>query len=261
VTYTIQLQTNHGAFMMNRHDLHQPSAIVQTGKPHINDEIEVLLAISDWMPDGAVMVDAGANIGLISIPMARRLHQRGGRVIAFEPQRLIYYMLAGNAAHAGLSNIYCHQIALSSRPDTILVPERDPEQHQDFGAVSLVAGEQDGVYVQALPIDNLGLDRLDLIKLDVEGMEIAVLEGAEETIQQNRPLIWVEIWPPNYESVGRWFDEHDYELLIFDALNFCAVPIEKRKEYPLGFPKFDGQSNPFFVTTFGQIGTEAGKSQ
>lgn len=257
MSFSIQLQTNHGPFIMNRHDLHQPYAIVQTGRPHIEHEIQKLLAISDMLPEAPLMLDAGANIGLISIPLARRLQPRGGRVVAFEPQRLIYYMLAGNAALAGISNIFCHQIALSNKTDTILVPDTDPEQRQDFGAVSLMAKEANGVFVQALPIDNLGLDRLDLIKLDVEGMELVVLEGALETIAQFRPLIWIEIWPANYESVTRWMHEHDYNLLTFDALNFCAIPTEKHEQFPLNLPAFDGTTNPFFVEAFGHDGSGA----
>jgi len=251
VTFTIQLSTNRGTFMMNRHDLHQPHAIVNTGRPHIDHEIEALLTISDWLPDGAVFVDAGANIGLISIPMALRFQERGGRVVAFEPQRLTYYMLAGNAALAGLSNIYCHQIALSSEPGSIVVPERDPHQHQDFGAVSLVSGELNGIEVRAIPVDELGLDRLDLLKLDVEGMELVVLGGATQTIAAFRPLIWIEIWPNNYESVAPWFAANQYTILTFDALNFCAVPDEKLEQFPFKFPRFDGVTNPFFSEAFG----------
>lgn len=236
--------------MMNRHDLHQPQAIVNTGRPHIDHEIEALLAISDWLPDGSVFVDAGANIGLISIPIANRLQDRGGRVVAFEPQRLTYYMLAGNAALAGLSNIYCHQIALSAEPGSIIVPERDPHQHQDFGAVSLLSAEVEGISVRTVPIDQLGLDRLDLLKLDVEGMELSVLAGAIQSIEAFRPIIWIEIWPHNYDSVSQWFEKNRYNLFIFDALNFCAVPTDKIKEFPFKLPKFDGVNNPFFVETF-----------
>lgn len=251
MTFTIQLSTNRGTFMMNRHDLHQPHAIVNTGRPHIDHEIEALLAISDRLADGAVFVDAGANIGLISIPMALRLQERGGRVVAFEPQRLTYYMLAGNAALAGLSNIYCHQIALSSEPGSIMVPERDPHQHQDFGAVSLDSGEVNEIEVRAVPIDLLGLDRLDLLKIDVEGMELEVLDGAAQTIAASRPYIWIEVWPNNYESVVPWFAYNKYTIHTFDALNFCAVPDEKLENFPFKFPRFDGVTNPFFVEAFG----------
>lgn len=254
MSFTIQLQTNHGPFMMNRHDIHQPYGIVRTGKPHIENEIQMLLKISDMLSHAPLMLDAGANIGLISIPLATRLRTRGGRVIAFEPQRLIYYMLAGNAALAGLANIYCHNIALSNEPKTIVVPEQDPEHHQDFGAVSLTAEPPSGISVQAVPIDHLGLDRFDLLKLDVEGMEIAVLDGALQAITQFRPLIWIEIWPPKYPSVTAWLREQGYDLFIFDALNFCAIPNEKRHQFPLDLPAFDGQSNPFFVEAFGHDG-------
>lgn len=251
MTFTIQLQTNRGTFMMNRHDLHQPHSIVRTGRPHIDDEIEALLSLADRLPDGALVIDAGANIGLISIPIARHLKDRGGRVVAFEPQRLIYYMLAGNAVHAGLANLYCHQMALTSEPGTMIVPERDPERTQDFGQVSLLTEEQHGITIQAVPIDDLPLDRLDLMKIDVEGMELDLLEGAVETIKKFRPLIWIEIWPANYASVGGWLKDRDYVIFIYNALNFIAVPIEKSGELSGEFHEFNGTDNPMYDAIYG----------
>lgn len=236
---------------MNRHDFHQPHAIVRTGRPHIDNEIEILLAVADILPEGAVFIDAGANIGLIAVPLACRIQARGGRVIAFEPQRLTYYMLAGNIVLAGLTNIFCHQIALGAQPGTVLVPERNPGEPQDFGAVSLLAEEVHGITVPVVPIDHLGLDRFDLLKLDVEGMELSVLSGAEEAIMKFRPLIWVEIWPVNYEPVCSWLANRNYELFVFDALNFLAVPFERESKLPFTLEKFDGLQNPHFVDAFG----------
>lgn len=245
MSFTIQLQTSHGEFLMNRNDRHQPMAIVRTGRPHIEREIQLLLGVVGCLPDGAVVVDAGANIGLIAIPLARALEHRGGMVLAFEPQRLIYYMLAGNVALAGLQNCVCHQGALDATEGGIEVPVADPWQEQDFGMVSLAGEVQNGDLVQAVPIDLLALDRLDLIKIDVEGMEGRVLAGAEETIARCRPLIWIEVWPDAYQEIFEWMMSRNYAMFVVDQLNFISIPDERCKDFAFDFPLFDGSVNPF----------------
>lgn len=230
---------------MNRNDRHQPQTIVRTGVPHIEREIQMILAISDHLPDGALAIDAGANIGLISIPLAQRLASRGGVVFAFEPQRLTYYMLAGNTALAGLENLVCHQLALGEAPGMLSVPILNPHIEQDFGMVSLGSGEGDGDLIQSVTIDMLDLGRLDFLKIDVEHMELAVLSGGVETIHRYRPLIWIEVWPQHYAAIFAWFSQRNYTMLIVDALNFCAVPAERLRDFPIAFQGFDGVDNPY----------------
>lgn len=259
LTYSIQLQTRYGPFLMNRHDRHQPLAILQTGAPHIDAEIQSLLALSDLLPDGAQVVDAGANIGLISVPLAQRLAPRGGTVMAFEPQRLIYYMLAGNTVLAGLDNLVCLQLALGDAEGEVVVPRLDPHQPQDFGMVSLAGEGGSGDRVRLITIDSLDLPRLDLLKIDVEQLEIRVLNGASQTIARCRPLIWIEVWPAMHAEVHAWMEAHDYDMGIADELNFCAVPRERRAGLPITMTLFDGTAHPFWDGQRGAgTGTVAG---
>ena len=243
MSYAICLDTNYGRFIMNRHDRHQPLAILRTGAPHIEPEIRALLTIADILPDGALVVDAGANIGLISVPLAQRLQGKAGSVLAFEPQRLIYYMLAGNTALAGLENLTCLQMGLSDCASAANVPNLNPHVDQDFGMVTLTEDDGSGDLVQTIALDDLGLERLDLLKIDVEHMELPVLVGATETIKRHRPFIWIEVWPDNYAPIYDWMTQNGYSMRIVDELNFCAIPQERDYEFPLDLPEFDGVSN------------------
>lgn len=244
--YSVQLPTRYGDFIMNRNDFHQPVAILRTGAPHIDSEIQMILSLADLLPTGAVAIDAGANIGLVSIPLAQRLGTMGGRVLAFEPQRLIYYMLAGNTALAGLENLVCHQLALGDAEATVMVPRLDPQGSQDFGMVSLVgSGSGDeGDPVLQVTIDMLGLERLDLLKIDVEHMELAVLSGAAETIARFSPIIWIEVWPEHYGTIHQWLGARGYTMYIADDLNFCAVTQARQQELKLEGKVFDGVHHP-----------------
>ncbi|MEQ8789094.1 MAG: FkbM family methyltransferase [Pirellulaceae bacterium] len=142
------------------------------------------------LTSGDVVVDAGANIGTHTVFFAQRVAPRGF-VLAFEPQRLAFQNLCANVALNGLTNVDCRRAAIAAERSTVHVPFLDPGAAQNFGALSLKqqsAGEQ----VDALSIDELGLRRCKLLKIDVEGMEREVLLGAAETIGRLRPLLCVE---------------------------------------------------------------------
>jgi len=78
-------------------------------------------------------VDAGANIGLVSVPLASWLKPRGGTVLAFEPQRMLFYALCGAAALNDLDNLQVRNQALGSRRGMVRVPPQDYGKPQDFG--------------------------------------------------------------------------------------------------------------------------------
>jgi FkbM family methyltransferase len=126
-----------------------------------------------------VAVDVGANIGALTIGMAR-LVQPQGMVHAFEPQRAIFELLSNNIRLNGLTNVTAHRRAVGSERGTIRVPPLDYAATNNFGGVALGAAE--GEAVEVVTIDDLGLTRLRLLKVDVEGMESEVVTGARTTI-------------------------------------------------------------------------------
>jgi hypothetical protein len=82
------LESVYGKFVVNRHCAYQADVLVKTGYPHIEAELAKILAIVRSLPDGSVVVDAGANIGRVSIPIAREIKAKRGIVHAFEVQRM-----------------------------------------------------------------------------------------------------------------------------------------------------------------------------
>ena len=142
------------------------------------------------MRPGDVVVEAGANIGVHTLPLAKRVGP-GGRVYAFEPQRLVFQTLCANAALNGLTNVDCRQAACGADRGEILVPEFDFSAANNFGGLSLGRHAQ-GERVPVVTIDSLALPACRFIKADVEGMELQVLKGARETIARCRPVLYVE---------------------------------------------------------------------
>ena len=178
-------QCRHGPMLFNRRDMYIGRSLDAYGE---YSEAEIIVMRQLLWP-GAVVVEAGANIGALTVPLARIVGAQG-HVIAFEPQRLQFQILCANLALNGLYNVFAHQQGLGRAPGEARVPVILPDQDVNFGGVSLEANQ--GEPVQIVTIDSLKLKGLSLLKADVEGMEHAVLEGGRETIARLRPALYVE---------------------------------------------------------------------
>lgn len=144
---------------------------------------------------GDTAVDAGANIGTVTMPLARAVGP-SGRVYAFEPQRRAHALLWANAAMNGLTQVVPVRAGLAATAGTMLVPgaSGDAPGEENHGAVAL-ARSGPGDPVPVMPLDALALPACALIKIDVEGMEASVLAGAARTIARHRPIIYAEAHP------------------------------------------------------------------
>jgi FkbM family methyltransferase len=223
------IESVYGRFVVNRHCEFQAESLIKTGHPHIQDELNKILTIVGSLPENCVVVDAGANAGLVSLPVAREILDRGGMVYAFEVQRMLYYALCGTAALNDLENLYVHNWALGSAVGTLKAGKPDYGAPQDFGMFSLVnqndphASEQ----VPVTTIDSLALPRLDFLKIDVEGMEIEVLKGARETIRTWKPWCWIEYWKVDVNAITAQFGDLGYNFYTMDQLNLLCAPAER----------------------------------
>jgi FkbM family methyltransferase len=146
--------------------------------------------LDQLLKPGMVALDIGANIGAHTIPMARKVGP-AGRVLAFEPQRQVFQLLCANAALGALANVVARHAAVGREPDEITVPRIDYEKGGNFGGLAL-GGFDTGEQVPVVTVDGLGLAQCHVMKIDVEGMENDVLEGAADTIGRLRPVLYVE---------------------------------------------------------------------
>jgi FkbM family methyltransferase len=138
---------------------------------------------------GDVAIDAGANIGALTVAMAQLVGKQGA-VLAFEPQRAVFDILVNNVRLNGLTNVFAHCRALGKSAGTVRVPRLDYEQVDNFGGVALGSSKGDDVAV--VTIDSLAVPRLRLLKVDVEGMECEVVAGARATIARFQPALYIE---------------------------------------------------------------------
>jgi FkbM family methyltransferase len=221
------VNTDHGAMLVNRLDFQVVKGgavgvgfqLLEYGE-YDSDEIIKAIRLLKWQFDrhgpGVVAIDGGANIGVHTVEWAKYL--RGwGRVIAFEPQEIIYYALAGNIVIANAFNVTAHHAALDSVAGQMDMPVPNYMAPGNFGGLQLkIAGQDIGqdctetTPVRVMTVDGLGLDRLDLLKLDVEGMELGALAGASETIGRCRPVILAEAIRCGRAELRGFLESRDY---------------------------------------------------
>jgi len=155
-------------------------------------ESEVQLFRKVILP-GDTVLDLGANIGAHTVSISRLIGEKGV-VLAFEPERNNFYTLAGNIAINNIKNAVVFQMAIGDQKGEISVPELDFAKTTNFGGLELSKeAKYDRSYnVPLETIDNLKLNKLNFMKIDVEGMEAEVLRGAKDSIKKFRPFIYVE---------------------------------------------------------------------
>lgn len=172
--------------LVNRHDIYIGRSLLELGE-FSEGEVDLFRQV---LRPGAIVVEAGANIGSHTVPLAR-LVGPSGRIYAFEPQRIVFQLLCANVALNSLTNVVTHWSAVGDQAGEVWIPDIDYGQPNNFGGLGL-EGRSGGEKVPLQTIDAMGLSRLDLLKADVEGMEQSVLSGARETIERTHPLLYVE---------------------------------------------------------------------
>jgi FkbM family methyltransferase len=168
------------------------------GRPAVFETLKDLDAYIELCPQRRVAVQAGGNVGIWALELARQFEQ----VITFEPDPVNFACLEHNTAKAG--NVYIYHAGLGH-----YICERGLiREARNCGASRLSMAEKGtGPLVSIMTIDSLELPVLDLLQLDVEGFELYALLGAEETIRRCRPLIVLEM-----KGHGREYGYTDAEL-------------------------------------------------
>jgi FkbM family methyltransferase len=182
--------------------------------------------IGKLLQPGQNMVDIGANLGEVALSCAKRV-QPGGKVFAFEPNPAAYELLAANLElNSGLP---CQPIPLALGAIEGTVQLRLPD-HRNNGTVTIDAsGISFGGYIGACSMetldgyaDRVSLPKIHLVKIDVEGYESAVLNGAKRCIDRWRPLLVLELVDSLQRVHGRtandlaeWLREQNYAIEDF----------------------------------------------
>lgn len=256
--------TNHGSMLVNRHDYRITSDNGGYGvgfqllnnsafDPHeIDFAVQLLTTRKQNFGDGVVAIDCGANIGVHTIEWAQAMHN-WGEVIAFEAQERIFYALAGNVALNNCFNARAIWAAVGACEGEIFVPRPNYFSPSSFGSLEIRKEsntefigqeidytEENCIKTKMTSIDQLNLSRLDFIKIDIEGMEMEALVGAEKSIEVHRPQLMIEKIKSNEGEIRHFLEKFDYQIFPF-GINLVAVHKDDPVCRQLSKLNFDGQ--------------------
>ncbi|MEY4294651.1 MAG: hypothetical protein RLY82_339, partial [Pseudomonadota bacterium] len=216
IPYTVVLPTIYGQVLVNRFDTNQTNALIKTSASLDAAEINMLEQIMRTLPSGQVFVDVGANFGLYSLAMAHLLKATNGKVIAIEAQRVIFNMICGSVALNSIENMFVHNLAIANLEGHIAIPKLDYRKESSYGSLEFAdeqiedMGQERGVSdesVRCARLDDMGWERVDMIKIDIEGMEELALAGGEVLFTIQRPIAYIE-----------WIKSDKDELVNFFAV-------------------------------------------
>lgn len=182
----------------------------------------------DW-----VCLDIGANVGPISLTLGELA--RRGEVHAFEPVPVTFGFLKQNVAAA--PNVHPHNLAFLDKRGEVVI-----NYNPDFSGGAFISGHLEHgerSTVEAMSLDEWvtanGLGRVDLIKLDVEGSELTVLDGAGETLRRFRPAMVVELNPITMRRMARHDPRDLYRRLcaIYGRFGHLAFVPDKGTMVPV----------------------------
>jgi len=224
--------------LINRNDSVISKRISETGNWEL-DYIEFLkVLIAKCHPEGSEIeiIDAGANLGVYTLSMAR-IPGLQVKVYAIEAQRLFFQMLNANVALNSLENVWTHHRIISDTNDaTVELQCPDLNTPANFGAFevekNLLYSDYDGAHflpaekVKTITLDSLELRKCAFLKLDVEGMEDSALSGAEILLSTSRPIIFFERHKTDYGRVLSILRKHSYSIWELPGPNVLAVKKE-----------------------------------
>jgi FkbM family methyltransferase len=200
-------------------------------------ETETSSAIANLIKDGSTIIDIGANIGAHALPMAKKVAPNG-RVYAFEPTDWAFDKLQTNLKlNPELEQVLRiektflnEKMGLSSPTLTHSSWNLDAsDKHEVHGGVLQHSANASNLTLDQW-VEQQGISKIDLIKLDVDGYEVKVLKGAIHTLKEFKPKIILELTLYNLEEYGNSLDEL---LTILQNNHYQLKTLDGKKTIPM----------------------------
>ena len=181
----------------------------------------ILRVLPDYIKPNTLTIDVGGNSGYQTY-----FHANFNHVVTYEPVPELFKVLSENLR--GLEKkVTLINKAVSEQSSTITL-------HVDVQRLSMTSRiplvESTPINVESVSLDDEEYENVGFIKIDVEGFELDVLEGAKQTIDKCRPTMMVEVYQPWCDKVGfdceeifDFFDSRNYQIKYFDCEQFKMV--------------------------------------
>jgi FkbM family methyltransferase len=178
----------------------------------------------NMIPEEGHVLDIGSNIGIMAVPLAKRV--KSGKVFSFEPMPQNIKALKRIVAHYKLKNIQVFEMALGEETGELKMVMPVINNVKMQGLSHVVDGQgspENGIYfsVPVQKLDNIqelkAIPKIDAIKIDVENFEYHVLKGARELLGRHKPIIYCELWDNEKRKLTMDYLKNDfgYQTKIF----------------------------------------------
>ena len=233
------LQTDHAEVFGNKLFLNKKGLALSISHYGTYEESEAKI-MEEKIKVGSIVVDVGANIGLHTLNMARIVGNTG-RVFAFEPDPSNFEILGENVKINNYQNIILEEKAVGDKHGRVTLYQSDnPGNHRLFPQTKQTKGE---VEVELTSLDKYFIDsnlaeKINFIKIDVEGLEFSVLKGMKNILKNNKKIkILFEFAPKNTMEAGftpiellNYLTSHDFKLYCIDERTKKLLHVSNNEE-------------------------------
>ena len=233
------LQTDYAEVFGNKLFLNKKGLALAISHYGTYEEVEAKI-MEEKIKTGNIVVDIGANIGLHTLNMARIVGNTG-QVFAFEPDPSNFKILEKNVKINNYQNIILEQRAVGDKHErTTLYQSDHPGMHRIFPQTKQAKGQ---VKVELISLDKYFIDsnladRINFIKIDVEGLEFSVLQGMKNILKNNKKIrILFEFMPKNIMEAGftpiellNYLISHNFKLYCIDESTKRLLYVSNNEE-------------------------------
>jgi len=232
------LQTDYAEVFGNKLFLSKKGLALSISHYGTYEELESKI-MEEKIEMGNIVVDVGANIGLHTLNMARIVGNTG-QVFAFEPDPSNFEILKKNVKINNYKNIILEQKAVGDKHGrTTLYQSDHPGKHRIFPQTEQAKSQ---VQVELTNLDNYFdsdmIDKINFIKIDVEGLEFSVLKGMKNILKNSKKIkILFEFMPENTIEVGftpiellNYLTSNDFKLYCMDNKTKKLLHVSNNEE-------------------------------
>ena len=209
-------------------------------------EPHLVVALSRWISSSSTCLDIGANLGAISLQLSKIASN--GHVYSFEPASTTFKYLTQNITANNIKNITAYKMGVSDKTQDLILNYINDLSGCSFvlgGAIAAPADEASTAKrepIHCIAIDDWvaqnNLPKIDFIKLDTEGMELAALRGAENLLRRDRPDLAIEFHPHTNDGFGHGSSKELFAMLTRYWDEIYAIPRNQIDE-PISIKDFD----------------------
>jgi FkbM family methyltransferase len=180
-------------------------------EPHLH------IVFEKYINKNSIVIECGCHIGTHTVKLASLCD----KIYGFEPMPETYEILTKNMLINNIDNAILYKLGVSNKPGVTKyswISENNPGasglENNPMGKPTYINATSKNIDVNLTTIDLLSLNKLDFIKIDVEGYERLVIEGAMNTIKRCKPIIVMEIWKDHFGGVDINYTKELFKNLI-----------------------------------------------